>query len=387
MSLINLLHECIRRGQEMTQAIAIAQFGDDSPEARRITRRWGITEVADLIGVTPQAIRDAEKTGRLPAPDFETRGRVERRAGYTIDQISNMRSVFGNPNQRPEGKNPVVLSVMSHKGGVYKTSSAVHQAQWLALQGHRVLLVEGNDPQGTASMYHGYVPDLHIHAEDTLLPFYLGERDNAEYAIKPTCWPGLDIIPSCLALHRIETDLMQYHAQGKLPHPPHLMLRAAIESVWDNYDIIVIDSAPNLGTGTINVVCAADVIVVATPAELFDYASVLQFFTMLLDLLETVDLGGFEPTVRLLLTKYSMVTGNQSRWMEEQIRNTWGAMVLRQVVRVTDEVGKGQIKMRTVFEQAANQRSTLNAWRNAVAIWEPVCMEIFDDLIKPRWED
>jgi hypothetical protein len=32
-------------------------------------------------------------------------------------------------------------------------------------------------------MYHGYVPDLHIHAEDTLLPFYLGERDNAEYAI------------------------------------------------------------------------------------------------------------------------------------------------------------------------------------------------------------
>lgn len=57
---------------------------------------------------------------------------------------------------------------------------------------------------------------------------------------------------------------MQYHAQGKLPHPPHLMLRAAIESVWDNYDIIVIDSAPNLGTGTINVVCAADIIVVAT---------------------------------------------------------------------------------------------------------------------------
>ncbi|MBL3369456.1 plasmid-partitioning protein SopA, partial [Klebsiella pneumoniae] len=55
MSLINLLQECISRGQEMTQAIAIAQFGDDSPEARKITRRWGITEVADLIGVSPQA--------------------------------------------------------------------------------------------------------------------------------------------------------------------------------------------------------------------------------------------------------------------------------------------------------------------------------------------
>ena len=387
MSLTNLLHDCISRGQEMTKAIATAQFGDDSPESRRITRRWGITEAADLIGVTPQAIRDAEKNGRLPTPDFELRGRVERRAGYTIEQISAMRSIFGNPNQRPEGKNPAVLSVASLEGGVFKTSSAVHVAQWSALQGLRVLLVEGNDPQGSASMYHGYVPDLNIHADDTLLPFYLGERDNAEYAIKPTCWPGLDIIPSCLALHRIETDLMQYHAQGKLPHPPHLMLRAAIESVWDNYDLIVIDSAPNLGIGTINVVCASDVIVVATPAELFDYSSVLQFFTMVADLLETVDLGGFEPDIRLLLTKYSLTNGNQSRWMEEQIRNTWGSMVLRQVVRVTDEVGKGQIKMRTVSEQAANQRSTLNAWRNAVSIWDPVCREIFEDLIKPRWED
>ena len=37
-------------------------------------------------------------------------------------------------------------------------------------------------------MYHGWVPDLHIHAEDTLLPFYLGEKDDASYAIKPTCW-------------------------------------------------------------------------------------------------------------------------------------------------------------------------------------------------------
>ncbi|WP_250952847.1 hypothetical protein, partial [Escherichia coli] len=31
--------------------------------------------------------------------------------------------------------------------------------------------------------------------------------------------------------------------------------------------------------------------------------------------------------------------------------------------------------------------STLNAWRNAVSIWDPVCREIFDDLIKPRWEN
>lgn len=128
-------------------------------------------------------------------------------------------------------------------------------------------------------MYHGWVPDLHIHAEDTLLPFYLGERDDAAYAVKSTCWPGLDIIPSCLALHRIETELMGRFDDGKLPTEPHMMLRTAIETVAHDYDVIVIDSAPNLGIGTINVVCAADVLIVPTPAELFDYTSALQFLT------------------------------------------------------------------------------------------------------------
>lgn len=386
MGLIQTLDKCIERGQAMTSAIAIAQFGDDSPEARKITRRWGITEAADLVGVTPQAIRDAEKSGRLPVPDMEKRGRVEQRIGYTIEQINYMREVFGTVRRRPENADPVVLAIAAHKGGAYKTSSSVHLAQWLALQGLRVLLVEGNDPQATASMYHGYIPDLNIHADDTLLPFYLGERDNAEYAIKTTCWPNLDIIPSCLSLHRIETELMA--RADDLPQQPHMMLRAAIESVWDAYDVIVIDSAPNLGIGTINVTCAADVIVVPTPAELYDYTSTLQFFTMLREMLGTVDLGmeGFEPEVRILLTKYSNASGSQSPWMEEQIRDAWGSLVLKEVVRVTDEVGKGQIRMRTIFEQATEQRSSTGAWRNALAIWEPVCKEIFEKLIKPHWE-
>lgn len=53
------------------------------------------------------------------------------------------------------------------------------------------------------------------------------------------------------------------------------------------------------------------------------------------------------------------------------------------MVRETDEVGSCQIRMRTAFEQAIDQRSSTGAWRNALAIWEPVCNEIFDRLIKP----
>ncbi len=95
MGLMDTLNQCIAAGHEMTKAIAVAQFNDDSPEARKITRRWRIGEAADLVGVSSQAIRDAEKAGRLPHPDLETRGRVEQRVGYTIEQINHMRDVFG----------------------------------------------------------------------------------------------------------------------------------------------------------------------------------------------------------------------------------------------------------------------------------------------------
>lgn len=106
---------------------------------------------------------------------------------------------------------------------------------------------------------------------------------------------------------------------------------------------------------------------------------------MLRDLLKNVDLQGFEPDVRILLTKYSNNNGSQSpRWKNRSAMP--GKHGTENVVRETDEVGKGQIRMRTVFEQAIDQRSSTGAWRNALAIWEPVCNEIFDRLIKPRWE-
>ncbi len=77
-------------------------------------------EAADLVGVSSQAIRDAEKAGRLPHPDMETRGRVEQRVGYTIEQINHMRDVFGTRLRRAEDAFPPVIGVAAHKGGFTK---------------------------------------------------------------------------------------------------------------------------------------------------------------------------------------------------------------------------------------------------------------------------
>ena len=384
MDLQQTLGVAIHNSRELARNIATYQFGNDSPEARTITRRWTITDAAALVGVSTQSIRKAEETKRLPAPDMSTdsRGRP-RRMGYTIYQIDHMRDVF-NTRPVPAHAAPQVVSVAGHKGGSLKTSTAVHFAQWSSMAGRRVLFVD-LDPQATASLYFGYVADVNTHADDTALPYLLGERGDLTYCIKPTCWPGLDIIPSCLALQRIESELERRAEAGELECDPHLMLRAGLETVFEAYDLVIIDGSPNLGMGTVNMICAADAIITPAPADLNDYMSTAQFFEGTRDLLAGIDLGGFEPDLRVLITKYSHQTGSGSAWMAERIRETWGSMVLNNMVSTTDEVSKGQVRMRTIYEQNSEQRSTPSAWAKAQSIWNPIFEEIMTRVIEPRW--
>ncbi|MBV7931404.1 plasmid-partitioning protein SopA, partial [Yersinia pestis] len=76
-------------------------------------------------------------------------------------------------------------------------------------------------------------------------------------------------------------------------------------------------------------------------AELYDFVSTLHFFTMVRVLMSIIDLNCFEPDVRVLITNFSNAIGSQSQWMDDQIRTAGGGMVLKEVVRVTDEVGTG----------------------------------------------
>ena len=138
--------------------------------------------------------------------------------------------------------------------------------------------------------------------------------------------------------------------EGKLPTDPHLMLRLAIETVAHDYDVIVIDSAPNPGIGTINVVCAADVLIVPTPAELFDYTSALQFSICFVICSRTLILKGSSLMYVFCLPNTAIVMALSPRGWRSKFGMP-GKHGSKNVVRETDEVGKGQIRMRTVLNR------------------------------------
>jgi Mrp family chromosome partitioning ATPase len=63
-----------------------------------------------------------------------------------------------------------VIAVQDVKGGVGKSTLSVHLAQYLAIQGYRVCLIDC-DSQASSTTLFGYVPDLDLSEGQTLYPF------------------------------------------------------------------------------------------------------------------------------------------------------------------------------------------------------------------------
>ena len=379
------MDDCIVNARNWMHKRAVTKFGEDSPENRVLRRRFRINEAAELIGVSRQAIIKAEKEGRLPTPEYKD-AKADKliRAGYTLAQIEYMREVFNTQPYRPENADAVVLAMPGGKGGCWKTSSAAHFAQWLSLKGYRVWCID-IDPQAHLSMYFGYHPELNTSENDTVMPYMLGEKDDLTYCVKETAWPNLHITPSHLQLQRLEREM----PDADLDYPAHQMLESGIDELRHNYDIIIIDGHPDLGIGTMNMICASDVTLIVTSAEVNDINSTCQLMGLIRDTYsETSGLSvSHEPTTRVLPTKLGGDKSSSKQNLKD-MQAFWPGLVLNNGCYYTDEVGKGQRRMATIYEQAdSTERSSPAAWTRAIKIFDECFKEILDDLIKPHWAE
>lgn len=153
------------------------------------------------------------------------------------------------------GPQPARLAVAAHKGGVGKTTLAVNLGGALAEAGKRTLLVDV-DPQGAATAALG--ADC---SGPTLYDVLLGGRPAAE-AVVSTAIRDLDVLPA---------DVELAGAEIGLPRGPgwQTRLRDALGPLDDQYDVILLDSAPGLGVLPFVALVAADlVLIAATPSFL-----------------------------------------------------------------------------------------------------------------------
>lgn len=160
-----------------------------------------------------------------------------------------------------------IIAVSNQKGGVGKTTTAVNLAACLAYKGKKVLLVDC-DPQGNATSGVG------IEKSDIELSVYdcLADKSKTAKAIIKTKTGGLSVIPSLPALSAAEVELASEENR-------ELFLKSALSQVKKDYDFIIIDSPPALGMLTINIMTAADSVLIPIQCEYFSLEGLSQMIT------------------------------------------------------------------------------------------------------------
>lgn len=137
-----------------------------------------------------------------------------------------------------------VVAIVSRKGGVGKTTSAVGLAAALAEQGRQVLLMD-LDPQASASVSLGVDKrQLSPSAADLLL------RDAAaSEVIRASETPRLDLVTSSI-------DLQAYEAETRYVSDQETVLRAKLAAIEGRYEVVVIDCPPALNLLSRNALAA-----------------------------------------------------------------------------------------------------------------------------------
>lgn len=183
-----------------------------------------------------------------------------------------------------------IIAIVNQKGGVGKTTTAVNLGAYLALAGHRVLLID-LDPQANATSGLG-------------IDHQKLERGVYEVLVTPTAMidvivetpiKNLHLAPATQALAGASVELVPLDRREYL-------LRDNVRNLVDRYDYILIDSPPSLGLLTINGLVAAQEVLVPVQSEYYSLEGLGQ-------LISTIDLvkDNLHPELQMLgvvLTMY-----------------------------------------------------------------------------------
>ncbi len=352
----------------------------DPTAEKQLKRRYTITQVAEMVGRSANGIRKAEAAGALPQPTLNTQG---RRSGYSLAEVNQIREHFGIRPGRGPGDEPIRLAIQNFKGGVGKSTLCTHLSQFLAQRGYRVLIIDC-DSQASTTTTFGLRPDRDLDGSDTLLPFFDHSESTLEYAIRSTYWDRLDIIPSNLALYTAEYELAA--TAGQTGSGWIERLHEGIETVADNYDVILMDPPPALGMISLNVVRAANALLVPTPPAMYDFHSTVTFFRMMEEVLTSVERAVGEPLnykfLKILISKFDPGKSAQD-YMVKLMGQHYSRYILNAAIKDSAEIDNAGADWHTVYEL---EKATTSAktYKRCVLSLNAVFREV-DLLIRATW--
>jgi chromosome partitioning protein len=217
----------------------------------------GLAEIADLAGVTKQAVSNWRvRYDHFPRP-------IENLQSGSVWEREKVDAWIKNF----KGEETHVISFINLKGGVGKTTTAVAVAEMLAHEDRKRVLLIDLDPQTNATVTlisEAQWEEMDVTGrtiaqlfEDRLNPQNTPKFDVEKAIVRgvSTINDGiarLDLLPSSIRLIDLQDRIPMIALSGNFTANPLEILRVALQPIIERYDYIIIDCPPSLGTVTKN---------------------------------------------------------------------------------------------------------------------------------------
>jgi chromosome partitioning protein len=363
------------------------------PTAKKSLRSFTSGEAAKVLGVSDGYLRQLSLDGLGPTPALAAGGR----RSYTLPQIIELRDYLATsrprealdfkPGRRSADKLQVI-TVANFKGGSAKTTTALYLAQYLALEGFRVLAID-LDPQASLSAMFGYQPEFDIGENETLYGAirYDDRRRPMREVVRETYFAGIGLVPGNLELMEFEHHTPRAMIDRNIRGHDIFFRRvsSAIDEVADDYDIVVIDCPPQLGYLTMGALNAATSMLVTIHPQMVDVASMSQFLLMASDLMTVIEEAGGRldhDFIRYVITRHDPNDVPETQ-IVALLRNLFGDEVLRATAWKSTAIANAGLTKQSLYEL---DKGTVGraAYDRALESVNAVNAEVVD-LLKKVW--